>query len=577
MFDHQFAPQLLHAAVGPQQNGDAGAVGEGQSRQIHCQQGGQSGVDLPLQLQHDAPGGVVVQLTGNAGGESAVFLCADKTHKVPFLSVKVSSKESISPSTGRKHGEGHETMIYFWGEGVYHKKRSISRKEDDTMAKKTDLTQGSILPQLARLCIPLLAANLLQQLYNIINSLVVTYYLGQNAFAALGVAESIVNLFTYVITGACMGASVLVAQFYGEGNMPRLRRQMFVSALLIGGCVLTAVAAGQIFLHNILGLIRTPEELMGDAEAYLRVILVGMVFTFTYNYLASTLRAVGDTRTALYFLLISLGYNLLCAWLLVGVLGMGITGTAISTTTAQILSSVLCYSYIRKYHRYLKVGKADMCMDMELAGKTVNFAAVAALQQSSLYLGKLLIQGAVNGLGTASITAFTAVTRVENFVQAFGISGCEATAIFVAQNKGAGNLKRGLKGFLQGGVVQIVLGFGFTAFMLLKPELLLAPFLTKGDESVIHGVDYLLHIGGFYFLSFIGNHLVGWFRGVGRMNVTFWGTTIQVTIRVILSYLLVGVMGLGAVGLATGIGWIVIDCFHSTIFLRERKSDRLME
>ena len=451
--------------------------------------------------------------------------------------------------------------------------KTIHRKEDGTMSKRTDLTQGSIIPQLTRLCIPLLAANLLQQLYNIINSLVVTHYLGQNAFAALGVAESIVNLFTYVITGACMGASVLTAQFYGEGNMPRLRRQLFVSAVLIGGCVLAAVAAGQIFLHTMLGLIHTPAELMRDAESYLRVILFGMVFTFAYNYLASCLRAVGDTKMALVFLLISLGYNLLCAWLLVGVLHMGITGTAIATTTAQILSSGLCVLYIRKNHAYMSVGREDMHMDRELAGMTVNFAAVAALQQSSLYLGKLLIQSAVNGLGTASITAFTAVTRVENFVQGIAISGAETIAIFVAQNKGAGKLKRGLQGFLQVAVIQIALGFVFTALMLLRPEMLLSPFLDRESESMIHGVNYLLHIGGFYFLSFWGNHVVGWFRAVGRMNVTFWGTTVQIIIRVILSYLLVGTMGLSAVGLATGIGWIVIISSHTTIFLMERRND----
>lgn len=443
----------------------------------------------------------------------------------------------------------------------------------DHMAKRTDLTQGSIMPQLARLCIPLLAANILQQLYNIINSLVVTHYLGQNAFAALGVAESVVNLFTYVITGACMGASVLTAQFYGQGNMPRLRRQLFVSAVLIGGCVLTAVVGGQLFLNTLLDLIHTPAELMGDARSYLRVILFGMVFTFAYNYLAATLRAVGDTRMALYFLLISLGYNLLCAWLLVGVLNMGITGTAIATATAQILSSALCYRYIRKHHAYMAIGQEDMRMDRELAGLTVNFAAVAALQQSSLYLGKLLIQSAVNGLGTASISAFTAVTRVENFVQGIAISGAEAVAIFVAQNKGAGNLKRGLRGFLQAAAIQIVLGFCATALMLLKPELLLTPFLPGGGESMVHGVNYLLHIGGFYFLSFWGNHVVGWFRAEGRMNVTFWGTTVQIIIRVILSYMLVDTMGLSAVGLATGIGWIVIICSHTAIFLLERRKD----
>jgi len=442
------------------------------------------------------------------------------------------------------------------------------------MSNQVNLTQGSIMPQLFRLCLPLLAANVLQQLYNIINSLVVTHYLGGNAFAALGVAESIMNLFIYVITGACMGASVLVAQFYGEGNMPRLRRQLYVSAVLIGGCTLTAVSLGQIFLPQVLRLIHTPDELMGDAAAYLRVILVGMVFTFTYNYLASTLRAVGDTRTALYFLLLSLGYNLACAWLLVAVFKLGITGTAIATATAQCLSSALCFWYIRKKRPYITIHLADMKMDRELAGKTVSFAAVAALQQSSLYLGKLMIQGAVNGLGTASIKAFTAVTRVENFVQAFGLSGCEATAIFVAQNKGAGDLKRSLQGFARGGVVQTAIGIGFTVLMLTVPEWLLYPFLSGEAESMVHGVSYLHWIGGFYFLSFIGNHYVGWYRGTGRMNITFWGTTIQVAIRVILSYLLVNVMGVGAVGLATGIGWIVIVCYQTVVFILERKGIR---
>ena len=441
------------------------------------------------------------------------------------------------------------------------------------MAKQVDLTHGSIMPQLIRLCIPLLAANLLQQLYNIINSIVVTHYLGGNAFASLGVAESIVNLFTYVITGACMGASVLVAQFYGSGNMSRLRRQIFVSAILMGGCTLAAVAAGQLFLPRILAVIQTPEELMEDTTAYLRVILLGMVFTFVYNFLASTLRAVGDTKTALYFLLLSLGYNLLCAWLLVGVLGMGITGTAIATATAQILSGGLCLIHIRRNHPYLMVRREDMRMDRELAGKTVSFAAVAALQQSSLYLGKLFIQGAVNGLGTASITAFTAVTRVENFVQAIPLSGCEAVSIFVAQNKGAGNLKRGLEGFAKWAVFQIPQGFVASALMLTIPRLVLVPFLSGTGESMAIGISYLHWIGGFFFLCFIGNHYVGWFRGVGRMNITFWGTTIQIVIRVILSYLLVGRIGLGAVGLATGIGWIVIVVFQSVIFALERRGD----
>ena len=437
------------------------------------------------------------------------------------------------------------------------------------MSRELHLTSGSITPQLIRLCIPLLCANVLQQLYNIINSLVVTHYLGKNAFAALGVAESVMNLFIFVITGACMGASVLIAQFYGEKNLPRLRQQLYVSAVLIGGCTLTGVTLGQIFLPQLLKLIQTPEELMGDVSAYLRVILVGMLFTFTYNYLASTLRAVGDTKSALYFLLLSLGYNLVVAWLLVAVFHMGITGTALATASAQLLSSLLCFLYIRKHRPFLTIGRADMKMDRTLMHLTSSYAAVAALQQSSLYLGKLMIQSAVNGISlvsTAPISAFTAATRVENFTQAFGSSGCEAIAIFVAQNRGAHHERRTYQGFARGLSMVAGIGILFSLAMNLGARPLSVLFLGSDEESIALCMSYLQLISWFYILSFVGHSFVGWFRGNGRMNITFWGTTIQIVIRVVGTYLLVDRMGLDSVALATGIGWIVIVAFHSTMF-----------
>lgn len=216
------------------------------------------------------------------------------------------------------------------------------------MSRQAKLTAGPITAQLVRLCLPLLAANVLQQLYNIINSLVVTRYIGGDAFAALGVAESVMNLFIYVITGACMGASVLVARFFGEQNFARLRQQLFVSGVLIGGATAAAVLLTLVFLRPLLLLIQTPPELMDYAMSYLRIILAGMLFTFAYNYLAATLRAIGDTRAALCFLLASLAYNLAAAWLLVARLELGIRGTALATASAQLLSALLCLVYIRK-------------------------------------------------------------------------------------------------------------------------------------------------------------------------------------------------------------------------------------
>lgn len=442
------------------------------------------------------------------------------------------------------------------------------------MARELHLTSGPILPQLVRLCIPLLCANVLQQLYNIINSLVVTHYIGDNAFAALGVAESVMNLFIYVITGACMGASVLIAQFYGEKNFPRLRRQLYVSALLIGGCTLGAVALGQLFLPQLLRLIQTPQALMADVSTYLRIILLGMLFTFTYNYLAATLRAVGDTKAALYFLLISLGYNLAAAWLLVAVLNMGITGTALATATAQLLSSLLCFAYIRRKRPFLTIHRADMGLEAELVRLTTSYAAVAALQQSSLYLGKLMIQSAVNGISlvsTAPISAFTAATRVENFIQAFGMSGCESIAIFVAQNRGAEKPDRMLRGLSRGAALVISTGLVFSLLMNLCATPFSALFLKDQGEALALAASYLRTISWFYFLSFTGHTFVGWFRGVGRMNITFFGTTLQIILRVVGTYLLVSRLGLDAVALATGLGWVAIVAFQLIIFTLERR------
>ena len=440
--------------------------------------------------------------------------------------------------------------------------------------RELHLTSGSITPQLLRLCLPLLAANVLQQLYNIINSLVVTQYIGEDAFAALGVAESVMNLYIYVITGACMGASVLTAQYFGQENYPRLRQQLFVSASLIGGYTLAAVLLGQLFLPQLLQLIQTPADLMGDVSAYLRIILTGMIFNFAYNFLAATLRSVGDTKAAMYFLLISLAFNLVVAWLLVAVLKLDIAGTALATASAQLLSFLLCLLYIRKKRPFLLLRREDMRMNGAMARMTASYSAVAALQQSSLYLGKLLVQGAVNGISavsTAPISAFTAATRIENFTQAFGISGCEAISIFVAQNRGAGRHDRTYRGFLRGSALTVGSGLFFCAVMVLGARPLSSIFLSDGAAAIDLCVSYLQIVGAFYFLSFIGHSYVGWFRGNGRMTVTFLGTTIQIVCRVAGTYLLVSRLGLDAVAWSTMAGWVLIVLFHTTMFCLQWK------
>ena len=238
---------------------------------------------------------------------------------------------------------------------------------------------------------------------------------------------------------------------------------------------------------------------------------------------------------------------------------------------AQLLSALLCLAYMRKKLSFLRIRKTDMQLEPMLMRLTTSYAAVAALQQSSLYLGKLMIQSAVNGISTDAISAFTATTRVENFTQAFGISACEAIAIFVAQNQGAKQYRRANRGFLQGFAITTAIGLGFSLLLGFFAQPMVSLFLGDDLQSIPLGVSYLQLMAWFYFLSFIGHSYVGHYRGIGRMNITFFGTTLQIVVRVIGTYLLVGAMGLDAVALSTGLGWVVIVLFHSTVYLLERR------
>ena len=239
-----------------------------------------------------------------------------------------------------------------------------------------------------------------------------------------------------------------------------------------------------------------------------------------------------------------------------------------------LLSTLLCFFYIRKRRPFLTIGRDDMKMCSTLAHQTASYAAVAALQQSSLYLGKLIIQSAVNGISlvsTAPISAFAAATRIENFTQAFGSSGCEAISIFVAQNRGAQQETRTYQGFARGFTAVVSIGILFSLAMHFGARPLSVLFLGADEESVALCMSYLQLISWFYVLSFTGHSFVGWFRGNGRMNITFWGTTIQIAIRVVGTYLLVSAMGLDAVALATGLGWVIIVFFHACMFYLGKK------
>lgn len=433
------------------------------------------------------------------------------------------------------------------------------------------LTKGRIRPLLIALSAPLLVGNILQQLYNAVDAVVVGRFVGDTAFGAVGVAGSVMNLFLFLISGGCDGVGTLLSQFYGAGDGKVFRREFYLSSVF--GAAVSAVLAGLGLwaLPALLALLRTPDSVAAYASDYLKIIFLGFPAAFAYHLSSGVLRAVGNTRASLFFLALSMGTNLALDLGLVAGLSMGVRGAALATVLAQALAAGLCVGYLHRQFPELIFRRADMVMDPPLLRRTARFSFVTALHMCSLYIGKLLVQGTVNALGEEAIIAFTAATRIEGFANSFGDSGAAAVAVFVGQNTGAGETRRAQDGLWQGERLLLAFGVFMSLAMILGAEPCLKWVLPAGDGAGLSpAVAYLRLVACFYVFNFLGSGLAGYFCGKGRVHIPVIGATGHISLRVLLSILLTPVMGLPAVALATGLGWIGVVTFWSILVMREK-------
>ncbi len=432
------------------------------------------------------------------------------------------------------------------------------------------MTRGPIGRQLIALAAPLLAGNILQQLYNTVDAVVVGRFVGNSAFGAVGVSGAVMNLFLFLISGGCEGVGTLLSQFYGAEDGESFRREFYLSGVFGAGVSAALTVGGLLVLPSLLTVLQTPERVAGYAMDYLRVIFLGFPAAFAYHLSSGVLRAVGNTRAALLFLALSMGVNLGLDLILVAGLSMGVAGAALATVLAQALAAGLCGVYLRLKFPELMFHRADMVLDRPLLLRTARFSFVTALHMCNLYIGKLLVQGTVNSLGEDAIVAFTASTRVEGFANSFGDSGAAAAAIFVGQNTGAGESGRVREGFYKGQKLLFVFGLFMSLLMVLGAEPCLELVLPRNNGVVLApAVGYLRLVACFYVFNFLGSGLAGYFRGRGRVNVPVIGATGHISMRVALSYLLAPRMGLKAVALATGLGWIGVVSFWNFLANKE--------
>lgn len=446
------------------------------------------------------------------------------------------------------------------------------------MKRNPDLTHGNMKRHIIRLAIPLILGNILQQTYNTIDAFVIGRYASELEFSSVGVVSSIMNLMIFAIVGACTGISIIFSELYGGKQMNKFRTEHFL-VLTLGTIITFCISIfAVLFLMPILHLTQTPPEIMDYTVRYLRIVLIGLPFVFLYNLYNTLLRATGNTSASLYILLVSVAINLGLDLYMVGTLHMGIAGAAWATIFSQAVSAIFSVLIFYIIQPELRCYKNDCRWDKSLMQKTLHFSVVTSIHQASLYIGKLMVQSAVNTTGTEMIAAYTAATRIEGYANSFGDSGAAATSVIIAQNHGAGKQDRVRKGFWDSLILLLSLGIICSVILYLVSPNAAAVILghTYG-ESYQNAVSYLRIIAFFYTFCFIGNTFAGYLDGIEKVSIPFIGAASHIALRVILSWIFIQDYQLPAVAFATGIGWVFVNLFWSVylfIFSHKKESSR---
>lgn len=437
-----------------------------------------------------------------------------------------------------------------------------------------NLTEGSVTKTILLFSLPMIAGNLLQQLYNIADTLIVGRFLGSGALAAVGASYTLMTFLTSIFLGLCMGSGAVFSIRYGEKNQEQLEKSIGASFLLIGITAVMVNLAVFLFIDPIMGLLQVPQEIYGMMRDYLWVIFLGILATFLYNFFASVLRAVGNSVVPLVFLAACAILNIvLDLWFVLG-LQWGVKGAAIATVISQYVSGIGITIYTYWKMPQFRVKAKYLQPEFSLVKEIAQFSFLTSLQQSVMNLGILMVQGLVNSFGTVIMAAFAAAVKIDSFaympVQDFG----NAFSTFVAQNFGAKKEARIWEGIKKAVLMAmafcIVISIG--VFVFAKPLMLI--FVQPEETAILAaGVEYLRIEGAFYCGIGCLFLLYGFYRAVKLPGMSVVLTVISLGTRVVLAYVLSSIEAIGVTGIwwSVPIGWALADLAGFWYYRRHKK------
>lgn len=437
-----------------------------------------------------------------------------------------------------------------------------------------DLTKGPVMKSMLRFAVPMILGNLLQQCYNIADTLIVGRFLGPNALAAVGSSFTLMTFITSILLGLCMGSGAVFSIRFGEKDETGLKEGVYASFALISGLTLLINVLAFAFLGHIQVFLRVPPEVWTSMREYLVVIFSGIIATFLYNYFASFLRAIGNSVVPLIFLACASVLNIaLDLWFVLG-LGWGVSGAAQATVISQYVSGIGIAAYALKRYPQIRFQRGQCRIRFSCIKEIAGFSILTCIQQSVMNLGILMVQGLVNSFGPTVMAAFAAAVKIDAFaympVQDFG----NAFSTFIAQNYGAKKeerIQQGLKGAVISAMLFCVV-VSVTVGVFAEP--LMKLFVEAGEVEIIReGVRYLHIEGAFYCGIGLLFLLYGLYRALGKPGMSVVLTIISLGTRVVLSYVLSAIPVFGVVGIwwSIPIGWFLADITGVGYYLVKKK------
>ena len=439
-------------------------------------------------------------------------------------------------------------------------------------ARTRDLTQGPVMRAMLGFAVPMILGDLLQQGYNIADTLIVGQLLGKNALAAVGSSFTLMTFLTSILLGLCMGSGAMFSIRFGQRDEEALREGVYAAFVLIASLTVILNLLSFACLDLLQGFLHVPEEVWGLMRDYLKRIFCGIAATFLYNFFASYLRSVGNSLVPLLFLAVSALLNIaLDLWFVLG-LGRGVAGAAEATVIAQYVSGLGILGYTLLRHPQLRPTKGRFRLRWRRVGDVASLSILTCVQQSVMNFGILLVQGLVNSFGPTVMAAFAAAVKIDAFaympVQDFG----NAFSTFIAQNYGAqreDRINAGWKGAL-GTVLCFCVVISAAVCLFARP--LMGLFIEPGETEIIQeGVRYLRIEGAFYAGIGCLFLLYGLYRALGRPGMSVVLTVLSLGTRVALAYALAPAVGVTGIWWAVPIGWALADAVGVGYFLAKRK------